>query len=88
MIREKKSNDHESDLWTLRLAKVGATVEVAKMEVTVRMCTVTMAQSGKAFASCAFGTDLGAAGCIYREACIAHLRPDRKSVYFEGKEGV
>ena len=83
----KKSNAHESDLKILMNAPVGRSVWVDGNRYIVKRFNGMQKDRKPLCMSCVFRDGCGARLCKYARACMAHLRPDRESVYF-GKEGV
>lgn len=83
----KKSNDHESDMRKLMCTPIGRSVRVGGNKYVVKRFNGMQKDRKPLCMSCVFRDGYGARKCPYARACMAHLRPDRESVYF-GKEGV
>ena len=83
----KKSNDHESGMRKLMCTPIGRFVRVGGDKYVVKRFNATQKGRKPLCMSCVFRDGYGARKCPYARACMAHLRPDRESVYFV-KEGV
>lgn len=66
---------------------VGRSVRVGGDKYVVKRFNATQKDRKPLCMSCVFRDGYGARKCPYARACMAHLRPDKESVYF-WKEGV
>lgn len=62
---------------------VGRSVRVGGDKYVVKRFNATQKDRKPLCLSCVFRDGNGAGECPYARACMAHLRPDRESVYFE-----
>lgn len=62
---------------------VGRSVRVGGDKYVVKRFNATQKDRKPLCMSCVFRDGNGARKCPYARACMAHLRPDRESVYFE-----
>ena len=62
---------------------VGRSVRVGGDKYVVKRFNATQKDRNPLCMSCVFRDGYGARKCPYARACMAHLRPDGESVYFE-----